>query len=224
MAAYDNCSVCDAKGTLECKACFCGYCRGTGQVSSKCPKCEAGQAPCGACGTTGRVVAKKGWFSETYGACGQCGGSGRRRCSSCNDGNIAAQCRHCLGSGRDIVCTLCGGSLKVKCSNCGGAGKFESEWLKSLPTLPIDRLKFEINERERQIEEVRREIFKVESDYAGLIHYWKYEAQNLPNVHWGAQASAMAPYNEKKGKLARRIDELEAEREVIKQVLVSKWK
>jgi len=164
MSLFENCSACKGQGSLPCE-CLCAACKATGKVPVKCSWCQSGKAKCDRCASTGRLLEKKGWFSDKYRTCPLCHGTGERLCGSCGGTTLVqGTCTSCSGSSRNARCPNCSGKGKVTCTSCKGAGRFEGQWVKSLDAMPVDRLRFEFEKRQREISNLQREI-----SIAGLL-------------------------------------------------------
>ena len=220
---YDACVACNGKGRLDCRKCACNGCNSKGRATVKCANCKSGKVACTGCSGAGRVVVKKSFFSEKWGVCPQCAGSRQQSCPQC--GGTAAttvRCDVCRGTGRLASCASCNGTLTIKCSNCGGAGKFESDWLKSLPTLSLDRLRFEMHKRQRQIQELREKLTKLEDEYGDLLQYWNETAHYTANVNWNAKDRALAPFYSARDPLDQQVYGLNQEIKVIEDAIGQK--
>lgn len=159
MGKFDRCSPCSGRSNLKCPDCVCRSCNEVGSTDSPCTDCRAGKMTCELCAGKGQVLVKKGLFSDKYGTCGRCRGARTVHCSTCSGKTIVKKmCRACSGKGRLSSCARCGGTGTNACMSCGGSGKVVSEWFKSLDNLPVDRLRFEHEKRERDIAATQREI------------------------------------------------------------------
>lgn len=222
MPIYEKCPSCNGKGDFDCDDCICQECEGEGKVS--CPRCTNGYVPCGFCNSTGKISKK---FIFSYSApCPKCEGRGKLSCTNCN-GSVSVVCSQCNGTGRMASCSKCNGTKKVKCVKCGGKGQVESEWFKSLHNLPDERLYFEYEKRQREvqqltmeeislyreIEEMRREDRRI-MDLCGVEEYnRRLRGGQLPPIPEAGRHG---------GNLGRRRVELEGEMKAIQEVLESR--
>ena len=233
MSLYENCSTCQGQGSLPCDECKCSTCKATGKVDARCSRCQTGKVQCDRCEGTGKVLEKKGWFSDKYKQCYSCSGSGRVACPACyGTSSVKASCSSCGGSGRAARCSSCGGKTKVTCATCKGAGRFEGQWVKSLQSLPVDRLRFEFEKRQwessdckNQTSSVRRAEERLQSDQSEA--YDEAASSGPRGIHdfyaGGFESESKAKYREI-ARLEKRVGELEAEMSAIQQVIDSKWK
>lgn len=228
MSLEDTCSGCQGAGYHVCRACPCSSCNASGKVTVKCQKCDNGRVPCQSCGASGRVLLKRTWFSEKHGDCRLCLGTGKGRCFACDSGIVTSQCPTCNGSKHLPGCSSCSGTQRIPCSNCGGKGRVESEWLKSLPGLPLDRLKYEHEKRRSQISDLRSEM----SELYAENEKWReqYEEDKADAEARGGlrsffeQGDSNAGIWDAIGKVDKKIDRIQEEMAAIDKELQEKWK
>jgi hypothetical protein len=174
MPLYIECSLCEGKGHSLCKQCVCIPCVGNGWIPCSChdgklhcSSCTAGKLPCPNCAGNGVVLHSVLFFTFRHRCdkcsgvgtimCGQCAGTQRISCGACQ-GSRRQACPTCRGTPRQLECRGCGDRGHIFCADCGGRGRYESEWLKSLPSLPVERLRFEFDKRSAEVRKVRREV------------------------------------------------------------------
>lgn len=233
MGLYESCPTCNGSGSLPCEECKCSNCKATGKVDAKCTACQSGKVRCDTCSGAGRLLEKKGWFSDKYKACYACSGSGMTPCRNCYGAPfVKIACSTCGGSGRNPRCSRCGTKRTLTCTTCGGAGKFEGEWIKSLRALPVDRLTFEHDRRQREVADLRRQISECKRAFDQVQRdqseaYREAEQSGPRGIHdfyaGGYEKEANALGREIRESEAR-ADELRAEMSAIKNVLDKKWK
>lgn len=161
-----------------------------------------------------------------YESCFRCGGSGRANCETCHGtSTMKGVCTRCDGSGRYANCAKCNGRRSVTCPECKGAGRFEGQWVKSLQSWPVDRLRFEIDKRQREI-----------SNLYGKVSYAEQELRSSNESYERAYACRQpdfdaSGYNRYNTGLMNEIDSaegrikaLQEELNAIEQVLNTKWK
>lgn len=249
MAVYIKCQTCSGSGFIRCGTCLCKDCESKGKIKCAtcsngrvaCSSCNHGKAHCEACGATGEQSSKFLFFtfrrpclnckgSKTV-SCYVCGGSGSILCSICK-GEASVTCSACNGKGAYSECSQCYGTQKLACQNCSGKGKLESEWLKSLRDLPVDRLRFEYEKRQRGISNVQMQVSSVQRQFDELQQEWgdaydEAAAQGSAGVTRfdasGFQSGTAYLYKEM-DTLNGRIGELKAEMKAIDRVIGSKWK
>ena len=124
-------------------------------------------------------------------------------------------------------CSKCNGTKKVKCVKCGGKGQVESEWFKSLPNLSDERLYFEYEKRQREVQQLNMEFISNER----AIEEMQREDQRIKDLYGGGEfarrvESGQLPYIpgyiEHSVNLRSRIAELEGEMKAIQEVLESR--
>lgn len=153
-------------------------------------------------------------------SCSVCQGSGSVSCPSCN------------GKGRTAQCSQCEGTQKITCRTCSGSGKVKSQWLKSLNDLPVDRLRFEHEKRQREVSNLQMQIPHIQRQIDQLQQDWNdaYEeaasdgSRGIHNFDAGGYQSGQQSYFSEIGNMQARMREFEGEMEAIEQVLNSKWK
>ena len=159
MALYESCPSCKGRRGFDCTSCRCTCCNATGEITASCSSCQNGKLTCPRCEGSGQVIVKKGFFGDKYGTCPNCGGTRRATCSTCGgSANVKAKCHACNGTKRNHSCSQCMATGKIKCTTCNGSGNIPSEWSKSLAQMPIDRLKFEYEKRQRNISTLRTKV------------------------------------------------------------------
>lgn len=227
MAAHDSCVDCKGQGYSRCEACVCTKCGLNGKV--KCSGCDNGVLPCQLCSATGQV-AKKGLIFTRQEECPSCRGAKTIPCNNCK-GSRYVTCYSCEGRGRNAQCSQCGTTQKIGCRTCNGSGKVESQWSKSLKNLPVDRLRFEHEKRQREVSTLEIQISRVQRQIDQLQQDWNdaYEeaaSSGSRGIHnfdaSGYQSGDRALYNEI-GNLEKRRSELESEMQAIEQALNTKW-
>jgi RecJ-like exonuclease len=196
----------------------CSNCQ-SGKVS--CSICIGGKAPCTHCNATGEII-RKGWIFTHRDICLLCGGARNILCQKCKGststacslckGTGAVMCSSCQGKGRLAKCDQCSGTQKVPCQDCNQQGKVEGQWIKSLSSLPVDRLH---EKRQREISNIHMEISRL-AQLEDTIY------QDVIRGHGGAEQGAEV--SRQQGVLRRSIGELQSEMKAIEQVLESKWK
>jgi hypothetical protein len=223
MSLYIKCALCAGNGHSLCEQCVCILCVGEGWVACSChdgklhcSSCTAGTLPCPNCAGNGVVLHRVLFFTFRR-RCGECSGVGRMMCGQCAGTRCipcgACQesrrqiCPTCRGTPRRSGCSRCDAHGHLVCADCGGRGRFESEWLKSLPSLPVERLRFEFDKRSAEIRKLSREI---EGNREALTDIWTPKAIDI-------LVSAIT-----RGE--RRVAELEEERTAVEQVIHEKWR
>jgi hypothetical protein len=223
MPLYIECTPCRGKGHSLCKQCVCIPCVGEGWVACSChdrklhcSSCAAGTLPCPNCAGQGVVLHSVLFFTFRH-RCDKCSGSGRVICGFCAgtrriccgacQGTRRITCTTCHGTPRQSECSACGGRGDVFCSDCGGRGRYESEWLQSLPSLPVERLRFEFDKRSAEVRKVCREI---DGNREALADIWTPKAIDslVSAIRRGEQ----------------RVAELEEEMAAVEQVIHEKWR
>ena len=232
MSLYDVCSAGHGRGSLPCNECNCTACGASGKVDVKCTRCESGKVTCDYCHGSGKTedLLKSVYFFvkiiTRYESCFRCGGSGRANCETCHGtSTMKGVCTRCDGSGRYANCAKCNGRRSVTCPECKGAGRFEGQWVKSLQSWPVDRLRFEIDKRQREI-----------SNLYGKVSYAEQELRSSNESYERAYACRQpdfdaSGYNRYNTGLMNEIDSaegrikaLQEELNAIEQVLNTKWK
>src|ERR1039457_6612377 len=172
MAVHVSCDACQGAGSFQCTTCGCSRCNATGNVQETCPKCHSTtKVTCEQCQGQGRILVKKGFFSDKYSQCWKCNGSCQQECS-CRTGNVTVSCPSCKG-GRYPQCQRCGSTGRLKCTACNGSGKVPSPWLRSLANLSVEKLRFEIDKRQRRLSAERAEISQLKRDYDRREEDWE---------------------------------------------------
>ena len=180
--------ILSGKRQIACRRCACKTCKETGSTSATCSKCSGGQFAYGACSGGGQVVVKKGFFSDKFGPYRACNGSGKIKCPTClGTASVKQPCPTCSGTRRLPQCGTCGGTGNVGCATCAGKGQLISEWFKSLQAMPVERLRFEHEKREREIASVQRENHSTQIEISRLSR----EAQEMYN--WSEQERSRNP-------------------------------
>lgn len=149
MAQYDYCSSCGGHGSFPCFDCPCPNCGTSGKVT--CNQCTRGYIPCSYCNSTGVTKIEKWIFFTSSISCPQCNGATQLRCATCN-GQGSVKCYRCMGSGYLEKCPKCNDKREIKCKVCDGTGKVESAWYKSLCNMSVERLQFEYEKRQHEIQ------------------------------------------------------------------------
>lgn len=182
MSLYDVCAACHGRGSLPCNECDCTACGASGKVDVKCTRCESGKVTCDYCHGSGKTEdhLKSVYFFvkiiTRYGPCIICQGKGRTNCETCHGTtNMTGTCPRCGGSGQNATCAKCNSRRSVPCRECKGAGRFESQWVKSLQSWPVDRLRFEIEKRQRKISTLQIQLSRNSQEYDRLQEEWNDE-------------------------------------------------
>lgn len=234
------CPSCDGKGSFPCTDCACRGCQGSGQIKVACTVCQSGKISCQRCGATGQVVVKRTWFSEKYGTCSSCMGTGTLKCSQCGGKAVISQtCSVCSGKGSQSSCGRCHGTRKYGCSKCVGSGRIVSDWFKSLDQLPIERLKFEYEKRQREVASAERKVGSFQTQISRISHeldemYEWYERDCLerPGAYnaAGTEPAGLHDFpreiNRLQGEISDKeaqIRDLEDEMGAIEEVMDRKW-
>ena len=233
MSAYQSCVTCSGQGYFSCNDCRCLNCEGKGKIKCSmcqsgkvgCPSCRSGRVPCASCDATGLKI-RKGWVFTHQAPCPDCRGTKSVSCHKCKgvgnlvcslcDGAGVLTCASCDGRGRLASCERCNGTKKVICKDCGGKGKVESEWTKSLRELPVDRLRFEIEKRQREISNLQIQVSRLsrEEDEA----YDDYVNGRSYGMDYTLRVARDKVHRQSE------IEGLESEIEAIEQVINLKWK
>jgi hypothetical protein len=232
MGVYESCTSCTGKGYFECNACLCPACESRGKIKCSncqsgkvsCSSCSGGKIPCTYCNATGEKI-RKGWVFTHHevcllcrGAkeilCQKCKGSASTVCSLC-DGSGVLMCSSCQGKRRLAKCDQCSGTQKLPCQACNQRGKVEGQWLKSLGSLPVDRLRFEHEKRQREISNLQiqvnrlsREEDEAYDEYVNGVSYSMDRTLHIAN---------------EKVKRQSEISDLEVEIEALERVINLKW-
>lgn len=225
MSLYETCATCKGQGSLPCDQCKCPTCKAMGKMDVKCSICQSGKVKCRRCDGSGKLLEKKGFFSDKFKTCYSCGGTGKTDCETCHGTtSMKSTCSSCQGTGRNARCSTCGGKAKVTCADCKGAGRFEGQWVKSLESWPVDRLRFEFEKRQREISNLHAKISNAESELRSSNEsYEEAYACRQPDF----DASGYNRYNtglmNEIDSSADRIKGLQAEMNAIERVLDKKW-
>jgi hypothetical protein len=233
MSLYVKCKVCSGNGHFKCDSCICGICQSKGWL--RCSNCEAadyyprGRVRCGTCAATGQVT-KKGLVFSRQEKCPGCGGLKYVACPICK-GQNAITCTRCKGSGRNTSCARCGATGTIKCESCAGTGKREGEWLKSLNTLPIDRLGFAHEKRRTELLRLQMELSSYDRELDEFRDW--YDTKQREARAFGGEGLERAFIDEghtdagiwmARGGTQDRIDEIKREMHAIERVLEARWK
>jgi hypothetical protein len=170
MSVYDSCSTCNGRGGFDCTNCLCSRCGGRGVLLVECTRCESGNIVCARCEGRGDVVVKKGLFSDKYGTCPTCNGMRRIKCGTCKgSAQVESTCSACQGRKRNSSCTTCNGTGRTNCQTCSGSGRVPSAWSRSLSELPVERLRFEYEKRQRKLTTLQVKISGLNSEYERAV-------------------------------------------------------
>jgi len=182
MTLYDACAACHGRGSLPCNECNCTACGASGKMDVKCTRCESGKVTCDYCHGSGKIedLLKSVYFFvkiiPRYKPCFICDGTGSKNCETCHGTRtMKGACTRCDGSGRYANCAKCKGRRSITCPECKGAGRFESQWVKSLHSCPVDRLRFEIEKRQRKISTLQIQLSRNTREYDRLQEEWNDE-------------------------------------------------
>ena len=215
MAVWDRCSPCNGTGSFKCKDCKCPRCEASGTIKETCPKCSGSKkVTCDKCQDEGQLLKKKGFFSDTYERCWRCSGSGQQDCA-CHSGTVSVSCPACKGVTRNAQCSKCGSTGQLKCTACGGSGKVPSEWYRSLATMPVEKLKFEHEKRQRTIPILETTISGVRREHVELLDQ-PYTAEGY--------SDRARPLRNEMDRLSAEIGNLKMEMDAIERAMESKWK
>lgn len=221
MSRYANCPHCKGYGYFSCEHCTCKICHGKGKIN--CSNCMEGSVPCLVCNSTGQIRKKGLIFSHSI-SCPECKGAKRLHCPACKGSHLVS-CPECKGTGKDASCKVCGGTQRIQCGHCKGSGKMESEFFKSLKNLPVDRLKFEYEKRQREIQQVQTKISRLSREEEDIREdYYRDKSENPGAYIHGGYPIGLDSIPREIGQLEKRIGEIEDDMEAINQVLNTKWK
>ena len=217
MSVYESCGSCKGARSFKCSDCQCRGCCGSGKVPAVCSNCQgSAMITCEKCRGEGQLLKKKGWFSDSYDQCWRCSGSRQQKCS-CESGKVSVKCATCKGTGRNAQCLKCEATGAIKCSLCRGSGQVPSEWYKSLAKMPIEKLKFEYEKRQRRIGPLQAQITRCTDEYDRTQREWDPEcASGLREYSNRMAGEAMSAESE--------VGSLHEEMGAIEKVLESKWK
>ena len=214
MAVWDPCVSCSGGGSFKCKDCRCGRCEASGTIQETCPKCSGSKKTiCDNCRGAGQLVEKKGWFSDTYKTCWKCRGSKQQDCV-CHSGTVSATCPVCKGVTRNAQCSECGSTGQLKCTPCGGSGKVPGEWYRSLAAMPLEKLKFEHEKRQRNIPILEARSSAVERELKDLID--SSLSSDVFNTRFRTLVGRRDSFDSD-------VDTLKEEMDAIEKVMESKW-
>jgi hypothetical protein len=207
-------------------------CGASGKVDVKCTRCEAGKVKCNHCHGSGRTedLLKSVYFFvkiiPRYKPCSICDGTGRKNCNACHGTRTTkGVCPRCGGSGRKAICAKCNGRKSVTCPNCKGAGRFEGQWVKSLQSWPVKRLRFEIEKRQREISNLQGKVSNAEQELQRSSESYErayanrqpdFDASGYNRYDFGLQSEILSAENQ--------IQALQEELDAIERVLNRKWK
>lgn len=222
MAHYVKCPSCNGYGYFSCNDCQCKRCKSKGKIN--CSNCTGGYIPCEFCDSTGQI-AKKLLFFTNYEPCPECNGAKKLTCPVCKGSDLVI-CPECKGTGRVPSCATCGGSGKIECSKCAGTGKIESAWYKSLNNLPVERLRFEYEKRQREIQQLQIKISRRSRELDDMYEEYERDRNANPYLydHPGAYPGGLDSIPREISQLEENIGKLEDEMEAIDEVLNTKWK
>jgi hypothetical protein len=222
MGAYTSCSSCKGRGHFSCEECICKTCQDSGKV--KCKECVGGKTHCYFCRGTGQIE-KHGWVFTKRETCPDCRGSKKITCKVCS-GSDKTSCAACSGKGRNATCWQCKGTHKIGCKDCAGSGRVESEWYKSLKTLPVDRLRYEQEKRQREVSNLYTQVSRVSRELDEMYRYYEEDRQMHPNRYnaAGSYPSGLDSLPREINSLESRISDLNDEISTIDQVISEKWK
>jgi len=229
MSLYDSCPSCKGHRSFDCTICRCTRCDATGQITVKCSSCQDGKITCPRCEGSGQVIVKKGFFGDKYGTCPNCGGTRRINCGKCGGSvQVKTACTACKGTKRNPTCNQCGATGKIKCTTCNGSGAVESEWSRSLRGMPIDRLKFEYEKRQRSISTLRSKHSSITHDYEQSERECE-EYQEEQRSHGIRHPDLIGENYRNKligemGSCESQISEMESEIKAIEKAMESSWK
>jgi hypothetical protein len=229
MSLYDSCPSCKGYRSFDCAVCRCTRCDGTGQITAKCSSCQDGKIACPRCEGSGHVIAKKGFFGDKYGTCPNCGGIRRINCGKCGGSEqVKTTCTACKGTKRNATCGQCDATGTITCSTCKGSGQVPSEWYESLAKMPIDKLKFEYEKRQRSISTLRMTASSLTRDYEQSereCDEYQEERRAQGELHpdqigYDYRNRLIA----KMGSCESQIREMESEMSAIEKAMESNWK
>ena len=225
VTRYEKCAVCKGTGYLSCRECVCWKCGGKKVIP--CKNCKDGYIPCGTCSSTGRIYKKRLLFSNFI-TCPNCYGSRKVPCNLCQK-TQQVSCSECTGTGRISSCSACGGSLKAKCRTCDGAGKIESQefsnWIRSFENLPVDRLRYEHEKRQRKIQQLQTEILRLEREVDEIYSDVRdYEREDPKFYNHGGYPIGLTSIPAEIRDLENDVKGLEDELDIIDKILDSKWR
>jgi predicted RNase H-like nuclease (RuvC/YqgF family) len=122
-----------------------------------------------------------------------------------------------MGSGYLKKCPKCNDTRKIKCKECNGSGKVESEWYKSLRNMPVERLRFEYEKRQREIQSLEIQMDRLSREYedAYQVH------MDLPIGYGSSRLDSLE--RQMSGQRSY-LMKLENEISIIEQVINLKWK
>jgi len=186
----------------------CPRCHGFGSLfDCPCPHCKDGKVACSSCKGTGKIPKRFLFFS------------------------YIGQCPSCNGTG-SIKCLECGGSgfIETMCPECGGAGKSESteykSWVKSLENLSVDRLRFEYEKRQREIESLQIKIYSLTHERDDMEDEYEEWSENHPDAEPEERPliDAINRAYDEISKSEERISQIQEEMKEIEKVIDKKWK
>jgi hypothetical protein len=228
MSVYDACGSCKGSGSFKCNDCQCRQCNATGSVQATCTRCNgASKVTCTKCQGAGQLLKKKGFFSDTYEKCWMCSGSRQEHCS-CQSGKVSVQCPACKGTKRNAQCPRCGAKGSIRCTACEGSGKVPSEWYKSLARMPVEKLKFEYEKRQRNISTLRMKASSLTRDYEQSERECD-EYQEERRAHGEMHPDLIGENYRNRligemGSVESQISEAEVEMSAIEKVMDANWK
>ena len=79
-----------------------------------------------------------------------------------------------------------------------------------------------MHKRQRQIQELREKLTKLEDEYGDLLHYWNETAHYTANVNWNAKDRALAPFYSARDPLDQQVYDLNQEIKVIEDAIGQK--
>ena len=116
------------------------------------------------------------------------------------------------------------------CPECGGAGKSESteykSWVKSLENLSVDRLRFEYEKRQREIESLQIKIYSLTHERDDMEDEYEEWSENHPDAEPEERPliDAINRAYDEISKSEERISQIQEEMKEIEKVIDKKWK
>lgn len=152
---------------------------------------------------------------------------------------MSQACSDCSGKGANARCARCNGTRCYSCTSCTGSGRTVSEWFKSLDRLPVDRLRFEFEKRQREVASAERQIGSTQTKIARVsreldeMYEW-YERDRIerPGAYNAAGTEPAGLHDFPReisnlecevGGFERTIENLQDELSAIQEVIDLKW-
>jgi hypothetical protein len=207
MNKYIICPTCHGFGSVICRECWCPDCNGKGKIV------------CDYCAGTGKIQ-KKFLFLYKEVSCHICNGSGSIKCPKCE------------GIGHLPHCSKCHGKGEIKCPKCGGTRKLETteykSWVKSLESLPVDRLRFEYEKRQREIESLQTKTYSLARERDNMEEELKeWEEEHKFNDYSADEMPCLGGINRAYSEISEsedRIRQIQEEMKEIEKVINKKWR